>query len=71
MTDVLLERVRDQGEHFLVLVEQQHCPQISQSLVRETRRGQEFQAFYLAKVCSFAQCEEVEEFRDIVPPGET
>ncbi len=65
----LFQRVGYQGENFLILVQEQHGPKIAESFVRKARRGQEFEAFYLTKVCPFAQGEEVKEFRDIVPPA--
>ena len=32
---VLFERIRDEGEDFLILVEQQHDPEVPQSFIRE------------------------------------
>lgn len=56
---LLLQRVCDQREHLLVLVQKQHRSQIPEPLVCESRRRQEFQAFYLTKVRSFAEGKEV------------
>jgi hypothetical protein len=57
---LLLQRVCDQRQDLLILIQQQHGTQISQSLVREARRSEEFEAFDLTEVRSFAQGEEVE-----------
>lgn len=64
--DLLLKRIGDQGQDLLVLVQQKHCAQISQSLVRKARRSQKLETFYLAKMRSFTQRKEIEEFGDIV-----
>lgn len=64
---VLFQRVCDQGQDFLVLIKQEHGPEIAQALVCETRRSQQLQAFYLAEMGSFTKRKEVEEFCDIVP----
>ena len=65
---VLLQRVRDQRQHLLILIQQQHRPQVSQPLVGETRRGEQFQTFDLSEVRPLSQREEVEELGDIVAP---
>jgi hypothetical protein len=53
----------------LALIQQEHYPQVTQSLICETRASYEFQAFDLAKVGGGAEHMDVEEFRDIVMPG--
>jgi hypothetical protein len=55
----LLERVCNQRQDFLVLVKEQHGPEISQSLVRKARRGQQFEAFYLSEMCSLSQSKQI------------
>lgn len=65
---ILLERVGDQGQDLLVLIQEQHGAQVPQSLVRKAGRGQQLQAFNLTKMGPLAECEEVEELCDIVPP---
>lgn len=67
---VLLQRVRHKSQHLLIFVEQQHGPKVAQSLVREPRRSQELQTFYLAKMCSLAKGEKVQELRNIISPGD-
>lgn len=42
---------------------------MAQPLVGEAGGRQKLEAFDLAKVCSLAQGEEVEQLRDIVPPA--
>lgn len=42
---------------------------MAQPLVGEARGGEELQAFDLAEMCSLTEGEEVEKFRDIVPPA--
>ena len=66
---VLLERVGDQRQDLLVLIQQQHCAQIAQSLVRKARGGQQLQTFDLAEMGALAQGEEIEELGDIVSPA--
>ena len=68
MFEVILERVGDEGEDFLILIEEEHGAQVSQSLVRKSGRGQQFEAFYLAEVGSLAEGEEVEQLCNIIPP---
>lgn len=67
---LLLERVCDKCQDLLVLIQQQHSPQIAQSLVRKARGCQELQTFDLSKMCPLAQGEEIEEFGDIVSPAD-
>ena len=56
---MLFERVGDQGQHFLVLVEEQASGQVAEALVGEARGCQELEAFDLAEVRAFAEREEV------------
>jgi hypothetical protein len=52
----------------LVLVQQQHCAQVSQALVGESRGGEELQTFDLSKVGSLPERKEIKELRNIVSP---
>lgn len=65
--NILGERIGDEGQDFLVLIEQEHSAQITQTLIRETGGSEQLQALDLTKVGAFAQGEEVEELGDIVP----
>ena len=65
---VLFERVGDQGQDFLVLVEEQAGREVSQALVGEARRGEQLETLDLTEMGALAQREEVEELGDIVPP---
>jgi len=64
----LFQGVGDQGQDFLVLIEEQAGCEVSQALVGEARRGEELQALDLTKVGALAECEEVEELGHIVAP---
>lgn len=66
--DVLLQRVGDQRQHLLVLVQQETGSQVPQALVCESRRGQQLDALYLTKVCPLAEGEQVQQLRNIVAP---
>ena len=57
--DVLLEGICDQGQNFLVLIQQEHCPQIAQPLVGKPWRRQELETFNLAEMRSLAKGEEI------------
>ena len=57
--DLLLQGIGDQSQDLLILIQQQHRPQISQSLVCEAGRCQQLQAFYLPKMCPLPKGEEV------------
>lgn len=67
--DLLFERVCDQREDLLVLVQQQHGPQVTQALVSEARGGQQLQTFNLAEVRPLTKGEEVQQLGDIVSPA--
>ena len=56
---LLLQRIRDECENFLVLVQQEHSPQVAKSLVCKARGRQKFETFYLAKMRPFAECEKI------------
>ena len=64
--NALFQRVGDQREDLLTLVQQEHNPQVAKSLIGETRASHEFQALDLAKVGGGTQHVYVEELRDIV-----
>jgi hypothetical protein len=64
----LLQRVCNQREDLLTLVQQEHDSQVAKSLIGKTRASHEFQAFDLAKVGGGTQHMYVEELRDIVVP---
>jgi len=68
--DALLERVGDEGEDLLVLVEEEHDAEVPEALVGEAGRGDELEALDLAKVRRVAEHVDVEELGDIVVPGE-
>lgn len=53
----------------MVLIKQQTRGQMSQALIRKSRRGEKLQALDLSEMGSFAQGKEVEELRDIVAPA--
>lgn len=57
---VLLERVGNQCQDFLILIQQQTCSQVSQTFVGESRGGEELQAFDLSKMGSLSKGEQVE-----------
>ena len=62
----LLQRVRHQHEHLLVLVQQQHDTQITQPFVTEAWAGYELETFHLAEVRLRTEHVDVEEFGNIV-----
>ena len=64
--DILLQRVRHQREHFLLLIQQEHNPQISEAFVSEARAGHEFETFHLAEMGLRAEHVDVKELGDIV-----
>ena len=66
---ILLQGVGDERQDLLVLVQQQHGAQVAETLVSETRGGQQLQTFNLAEMCPLAEGEEVEQLRDVVPPA--
>lgn len=68
--DLLFERVCHESQHLLVLIQQQHDPEIPQSLVAEPRTGDQLQAFYLSEVCRVAEHVYIEEFGDVVMSSE-
>jgi hypothetical protein len=55
----LLQRIRDEGQHLLILIQEQHRPQVSKPFIRKPRRSKELEAFYLPKVSPFSQGEKV------------
>lgn len=65
---ILLRRVCDQRQDLLVLVQQQHGPQVAESLVRKARRGQQLQAFNLPEMRALAQREQIQQLGDIISP---
>lgn len=66
----LLQRVRDEGQNLLVLVQQQHNSEVSQTFVGETRTGYKLEAFDLAKMRGIAQHMDVKQLRDVVMSSE-
>jgi hypothetical protein len=64
--NALLQRVGDEREDLLALIQQEHNPQVTKSLIGETRASHEFQALDLAEVGGGTQHVYVEELRDIV-----
>lgn len=65
-SDLLLERICDQGQNFLVFVEEEHDAKISQAFVCKTRAGDKLQAFDLAKVRWVTEHVDVEQLCNIV-----
>lgn len=70
MRDSLLEAVGDKRQDLLILIQQQHDPQISQSFIAKPWARNKFEAFDLTKVSRVAEHVDVEEFCDIVVTGE-
>ena len=68
---LLLQRVRDQGQDLLILVQQQARREVSQPLVGKARRSKELQTLDLAEMCPLTERKEIEEFCDIVAPATT
>jgi len=58
---ILLERVGDQGEDLLVLVQQQHDAEVSEPLVSEARGGHELDALHLAELGRIAKHVDVQQ----------
>jgi hypothetical protein len=52
--DRLLQRIRDECQHLLILIQQQHRPQVSKSFIGKPRRSKELEAFYLPEVSPFS-----------------
>jgi hypothetical protein len=50
----LLQRIRDECQHLLILIQEQHRPQVSKPFVRKPRRSKELEAFYLPEVSPFS-----------------
>ena len=48
--DRLFERVCDEGEDLLVLVEEEHDTEVAETFIGEAGAGDEFETFDLAKV---------------------
>jgi hypothetical protein len=64
----LLQRIRHERKHLLVLVEQEHNSEVSEALVREARARNQLQAFDLPEVGGVAEHVDVEQFRNVVVP---
>jgi hypothetical protein len=56
---VLGQGICYEGQNFLVLVEQQHSAQVTQTLVGKARGSQQLETFYLAKMGSLAESKQV------------
>lgn len=54
---ILFERVGNQCQNFLVLIQKQHSSEIPQSLVGETMGRQQLQTFDLTEMCPFPEGE--------------
>jgi hypothetical protein len=65
---ILFEGIRHQGQNLLVLIQQQHGSEITQALVGKAGRGEQLQTFNLTEMCPLSQCEEIQQFCNIVPP---
>lgn len=64
--DALLQGVRYQRKHLLVLIQQQHDSQVPQPFVGEAGACYELETFHLAKMGLGTQHVNVKEFGDIV-----
>lgn len=64
----LLERIRNQCQDLLAFIQQQHNSQIPQALIREARTRNEFQTFYLTKMCGRSEHMDVEKLRNVIMP---
>lgn len=65
----LFERVCDQSEYLLVLVEEEHDAEVSETFIGEAWACDEFETFDLAKVCWRAKHVYIEELCDVVVAG--
>ncbi len=52
---LLLERIGDQHQHLLALIQEQHEPQVSNPLLGKAPSSNELDALHLAKMCGIAQ----------------
>ena len=64
--DRLFERVCDEGEDLLVLVEEEHDTEVAETFIGEAGAGDEFETLDLAKVGGRAEHVNVEELCDAV-----
>lgn len=62
----LFQRVGDERQNLLILIQQQHDPQISQPLITESGGRYQFQTFYLTEMSRISEHVDIEEFGDIV-----
>ena len=65
----LFERVCDQREHLLILVEEEHDAEVAETLIGEAWACDELETFDLAKVGWRAEHVYVEELCDVVVAG--
>lgn len=70
MRNSLFERVSDQHQHLLVLIQQQHNTEVSQPLIAKPRTGHKFQAFDLAEMRGISKHVNVKQLSDVVVPCE-
>jgi hypothetical protein len=61
---VLFERVCDEHEDILSLVQEKHQAQVSDPLLGEPRRGAQLHAFHLAEMGGVAEHVDVQQFGD-------
>jgi len=66
--DSLFQRICDERQNLLILVQQQHYPEITQSFIAKAGARDKLEAFDLSEVCRIAEHVNVEEFSDIVMP---
>ena len=64
--DILLKRIRDEREDFLLLIQQEHDSKVTETFIAETRACYELQALHLTKVGLGTEHMDVEELGDIV-----
>lgn len=62
---LLLKRVGEEGQHFLVFVQQQHSSKIAQSFVREQWTGSQLQTFNLTKMGRVSEHVNVKQLGDV------
>jgi hypothetical protein len=62
----LLQRIRYERQHLLVLVQEEHDAQISETFIAESRTGHELQTLDLAEMGRVAEHVNVQQFGDIV-----
>ena len=65
----LFQRIRDQRQNLLILIQQQHDAQIPQPLIRESWTGYQLETFNLTEMSRVAEHVDVEQFGNVVVSG--